>query len=81
MNGEISSITVDSYEDDSQYFNKAKTSVINSIISSQGIDVSTVSGATFSSNSIIEAVANALDLQFTNNNEQLASSGKGHKKR
>lgn len=80
-NGEISSITVDSYEDDSQYFNKAKTSVINSIISSQGIDVSTVSGATFSSNSIIEAVANAPDLQFTNNNEQLASSGKGHKKR
>lgn len=36
---------------------------------------------TFSSNGIIEAVANALDLQFTNNNEQLASSGKGHKKR
>lgn len=49
INGNISSITIESYKDDDQFFNKAKSTVINEIISNQSIDVQTVSGATMSS--------------------------------
>lgn len=69
--GNITAIDVTSYEDDAQYFNRAESSLLPSIISSQDIDVSTVSGATFSSNGIIEAVADALSLDFTNPNSSL----------
>lgn len=61
QNGAITDITVTSYQDDYPFFSRAESGVISEILSSQSIDVSTVSGATFSSNSIIEAVANALD--------------------
>ena len=71
-NGRITDITVNSYQDDGKYFSKAKSGVIAAILSNQSVSVSTVSGATFSSNSIIEAVADALELEFTNPN---ASSG------
>ena len=74
--GMITDITVLSYADDRQYFTRAQSTVIASILKTQGIDVSTVSGATFSSNSIIEAVADALDLDFTNPNA--SASGMGH---
>ena len=74
--GKIIDITVTSYKDDRQYFTRAQSGVINAILSSQSINVSTVSGATFSSNSIIEAVANALDLEFTNPNSSM-SGGHG----
>lgn len=70
-NGVISDITVVTYADDAPYFNRAESTVIASIISNQSINVSTVSGATFSSNSIIEAVANALSIDFTNPNSTL----------
>ena len=73
--GVITDITVLSYEDDRQYFTRAQSGVIAGILKAQSIDVSTVSGATFSSNSILEAVADALDLDFSNPN---ASSGMGH---
>ena len=55
-NGYITDITVLSYEDDSEFFNKAQSSVIREIISGQSLEVDAVSGATFSSNSLIEAV-------------------------
>ena len=74
--GRITDITVTSYQDDAPYFSRAQSGVIGSILSSQGINVSTVSGATFSSNSIIEAVADALELEFTNPN----SSHGGHRR-
>lgn len=74
--GMITDITVLSYADDRQYFTRAQSTVIASILKTQGIDVSTVSGATFSSNSILEAVADALDLDFTNPNA--SASGMGH---
>lgn len=76
--GVITDITVVSYADDAPYFNRAENAVISSIISQQNIDVSTVSGATFSSNSIMEAVANALSVDFTNPNSSLPAHG--HKK-
>ncbi len=59
-NGEITDITVNSYEDDTAYFTRAQDAVIGKIISSQSLNVQAVSGATFSSNSILEAVADAL---------------------
>ncbi len=62
--GRIVDITVDSYADDDKYFNRAKTTVIDSILASQSVEVDTVSGAPFSSNSIIEAVADALGIIF-----------------
>lgn len=64
-NGNIAEINILSYEDDDQFFNKAKSSIIDSILTKQSVDVSTVSGATFSSRGIIEAVANALKVDST----------------
>ena len=72
--GKITDITVDDYADDNQFFNKAKTTVINEIISGQTTDVDSVSGATFSSNGIMEAVADALGISFDNPNSDMVSS-------
>lgn len=66
-NKKISSIEMMSYQDDEQFFERAKETVIDNIIKNS-IDVDTVSGATFSSNGIKEAVANALNIDFTNPN-------------
>ena len=62
-NGYIEDITVTSTDDDAKYFDRAESSVVAAIVLSQSTDVSTVSGATFSSNAIINAVADALGLQ------------------
>ena len=75
QNGSITDITVTSYQDDYPFFSRAESGVISEILASQSINVSTVSGATFSSNSIIEAVANALGQEFSNPN---SSMGGGH---
>lgn len=64
-NGQITSVTVTSYSDDEKYFSRAETQVISEIIASQTASVDAVSGATFSSNGIMEAVANALGLEYT----------------
>ena len=73
--GKISEITVISYQDDEPYFNRAQSSVIADIIEQQNIDIDTVSGATFSSNGIIEAVADALGLEYENDNSSLEGKG------
>lgn len=59
-NHKIKSISVNSYEDDKRFFERAYNTVISSIINKQSTNVDAVSGATFSSNGIMEAVANAL---------------------
>ena len=64
-NGYITSVKVTDYNDDQQYFSRAETTVINEIIAGQTPDVDAVSGATYSSNGIMEAVANALGIEFT----------------
>lgn len=64
-NGSIASIEVTAYNDDERYFSRAETTVISEILAAQTPDVDAVSGATFSSNGIMEAVANALDVEFT----------------
>ncbi|WP_303834429.1 FMN-binding protein [Ruminococcus flavefaciens] len=74
-NGEITDITVNSYSDDDQFFRRAESGIISSIIKSQSTDVDAVSGATFSSNGIKEAVADALGIEFTNPN---STQQRGH---
>lgn len=59
-NGKITSINTISDEDTSKYYNRAIGTITNSVISKQSGSVDTVSGATHSSNGIIEAVQNAL---------------------
>jgi len=75
--GQITDITIDSFADDSQYFNRAQSTIISEMLSAQSVDVDTVSGATFSSNGIKEAVANALGVSFTNPNSTMQSSHDG----
>ena len=64
-NGAIMSIQVTDTSDDERYFSRAETTVISEIIAGQTPDVDAVSGATYSSNGIMEAVANALGIEFT----------------
>ena len=63
-NGMISEITVISSNEDGKYFNKAEGTIINSVLDSQSVNISTVSGATMSSNGILEAIADALGLEY-----------------
>jgi|GEM_PF-99305 len=59
-NGKITSVQTISNQDTQQYYNRAIGKITNSVISSQSGSVDTVSGATYSSNGIIEAVKSAL---------------------
>ena len=60
QNDAITDIQVVSYEDDAPFFDRAASSVISDILSSQSPQVNAVSGATYSSNGIMSAVADAL---------------------
>ncbi len=60
--GKITDITILSYEDNEEFFSRAESTVIQEILDQQSLDVTPVSGATFSSNGIIKAVADALDV-------------------
>ena len=60
--GKITEITVDSYEDDGPFFSRAYPAVTAEIIAAQSTDVDAVSGATYSSNGIMQAVADALGI-------------------
>ena len=73
--GRIESITVTDYQDDYRFFTRAESALPAAIIDAQSLEVSAVTGATFSSNSILEAVANALDQPFENPNSTLS---RGH---
>lgn len=70
-NGYITNIETVSTGDDMPYYNRAFSSIAEQIISSQEVSVDAVTGATFSSNGIMEAVSNALGQEFKNNNDQL----------
>ena len=82
-NGKITDIKVDSYQDDERFFTDAENGVIPEIISSQTPNVDAVSGATFSSNSIMEAVADAIGQEYTgssgNSNSSPGTRSKGRK--
>ena len=70
----IVSIDIISFSDDEAFFSRAKA-VIDIIIEGQTLDVDTVSGATFSSRGIINAVKNALTGEKDSNETGQAQSG------
>ena len=72
--GAITSITVLSYSDDEAYFSQAKSGVISSILSNQTTNVDTVSGATYSSVGIINAVRSALNQASTDGTTEEAET-------
>ena len=61
-NGRITDVTILSSRDDSDFFQRAQAGVIPAILQAQSVNVSAVSGATYSSRGILEAVADALQL-------------------
>ncbi|MCD8353621.1 MAG: FMN-binding protein [Clostridiales bacterium] len=71
-NRQIVQINILSYQDDDSFFNRAK-GVIDSVLTAQTWEVDTVSGATYSSRGILEAVKNA--LSGTNELSETADSG------
>ena len=77
-NGKITDIELQSKQDDDRFFDNAWSGVIASILKAQSTDVSTVSGATFSSRGIIEAVSNALNIPYENKNSTEERGGHGH---
>lgn len=58
--GSISSVIVVSKADDQDFWNKA-LGVIDDVIDAQNTEVDTVTGATYSSKGLLEAIANALE--------------------
>lgn len=76
--GKIKTITVLESSDDAAYFNKAKT-LLDKIIKKQGTDVDTVSGATYSSTGLINAVRDA--LKDAAGKEKKAAAKKSTKKK
>ena len=74
--GVIEKVEIISTNDDRPYLDRAE-SVIDEVIQEQDVDVDTVSGATYSSDGILEAVANALGLDYE---KTVSSAGGGHKR-
>ena len=58
--GKITELVLDDYADDTSYMERAKNRIFQEMISRQNTDVDAVSGATYSSNGLIEAVNKAL---------------------
>ena len=58
----VTSIKTRWYYDDDKFFNKAEPVIFDEIIKQQTLNVDAVSGATYSSNGLIEAVGNALRI-------------------
>ena len=83
-NGYITSIEVTGTGDNSPYFDRAKEKVIPAIVDRQSVSVDTVSGATFSSKGIMNAINNALvsagamEGQTARTNLTTSSSSKPH---
>lgn len=59
-NGKITEVSTISSRDDRRFYERAYSVISDEIISSQSTEVNAVSGATFSSNGIMQAVADAL---------------------
>lgn len=82
---QITKIEVTKTTDDAKWFDRAYSTIASEIISSQKADVDTVSGATYSSMGIKEAVANALINAGGKNVEaivnDLPEGGRSHGKR
>lgn len=71
--GKIAAIQILENNDGSEYISKA-SSIINAIISSQSTNVDTVSGATYSSVGIIQAVRDALSQEAVSGSDNSSSN-------
>lgn len=67
--GKITNVETLSYGDDRPYYEKAESTITQSIISKQSTSVDTVSGATYSSKGIISAVQDALSQAAASSND------------
>ena len=63
--GRVTDISIVSYYDHEPYFFQAAPFVIDGILTEQSLNVDVYTGATYSSNGIIKAVADALDVDET----------------
>lgn len=74
-NGKISSITTVSHQDTPDFYERVINTITKKIISTQSTSVDTISGATYSSKGIIEAVQDALNqaLEGSSTNSTTAS--------
>ena len=79
LSGKIKKITIDSYQDDEEFFDHASNTIIQEIEKNQSVEVDAVSGATYSSNGIKEAVANALNVSYAPSEVQDRGHGRGHR--
>lgn len=70
--GQVTDITILSESDSQQYFSRA-SSLTDTIVSQQSLEVDAVSGATYSSAGIINAVADALQSAVASGTLQVAS--------
>ncbi|MBL1072207.1 FMN-binding protein [Lactobacillus kitasatonis] len=59
-NNKITSVNLDLYTETPQYAQKAKSKLENEVLAKQSADIYAVSGATFTSNGVKEAVKDAL---------------------
>ena len=75
--GRITDVTILSSRDDGDFFQRAQTGVIPAILQAQSVGVSAVSGATYSSRGILEAVADALQLDASALPEITDTHGRG----
>ena len=75
--GRITDVTILSSSDDRDFFQRAQNGVIPAILQAQSVNVSAVSGATYSSRGILEAVADALQLDASALPEITAPHGHG----
>ena len=75
--GSITDVTILSSRDDSDFFQRAQAGVIPAILQAQSVSVSAVSGATYSSRGILEAVADALQLDASVLPEVTETHGRG----
>ncbi len=75
--GRITDVTILSSSDDRDFFQRAQNGVIPAILQAQSVNVSAVSGATYSSRGILEAVADALQLDTSGLPEITAPRGHG----
>ena len=79
--GRITDVTILSSSDDRDFFQRAQNGVIPAILQAQSVNVSAVSGATYSSRGILEAVADALKLDASVLPEITAPQGHGRNNR
>lgn len=73
-NGRIQTILVLSTDDDKAFFERAESGVVSAILKQQSLEVDAVSGATFSSEGILEAIETALKSACTASATEPAST-------